>query len=105
MAGSGAIHQLLRISGQFPMPFRPLTLLLLTALAPFSAAPAVAVAPPYEVRAEFERPGMQPLARVLYVAADGNYYGTTTAGGAHDRGTVFRMTPAGTLSTLVSFTP
>ena len=34
---------------------------------------------------------------------DGNFYGTTTAGGAYGDGTVFRLTPAGTLTTLVTF--
>lgn len=34
---------------------------------------------------------------------NGNFYGTTAAGGAHDEGTVFEMTPAGKISTLYSF--
>ena len=34
---------------------------------------------------------------------DGNFYGTTAAGGAFNCGTVFTMTPAGVLTTLVSF--
>jgi uncharacterized repeat protein (TIGR03803 family) len=33
----------------------------------------------------------------LIQAADGNFYGTTAYGGASDAGTVFRMTPAGTM--------
>jgi uncharacterized repeat protein (TIGR03803 family) len=36
-------------------------------------------------------------------ASDGNYYGTTTTGGANSAGTVFRLTPSGTLTTLYSF--
>lgn len=39
----------------------------------------------------------------LIQASDGNLYGTTTAGGANGQGTVFRMTPAGALTTLYSF--
>jgi uncharacterized repeat protein (TIGR03803 family) len=35
--------------------------------------------------------------------ADGNFYGTTAAGGASDEGTVFAMSPAGKLVTLYSF--
>lgn len=35
---------------------------------------------------------------------DGNFYGTTYKGGAHDAGTVFRMTPDGTITTLYAFT-
>ena len=33
----------------------------------------------------------------------GNFYGTTTAGGDYNNGCVFRMTPAGLISTLYSF--
>jgi uncharacterized repeat protein (TIGR03803 family) len=33
---------------------------------------------------------------------DGNFYGTTYQGGAHDNGTVFEMTASGVLSTLIS---
>lgn len=36
-------------------------------------------------------------------AADGNFYGTTEAGGAHGNGTVYKMTPAGVVTTLYSF--
>ncbi|MGO9563040.1 MAG: choice-of-anchor tandem repeat GloVer-containing protein, partial [Candidatus Korobacteraceae bacterium] len=35
--------------------------------------------------------------------ADGNFYGTTAAGGTSDEGTVFAMSPAGKLVTLYSF--
>jgi len=33
----------------------------------------------------------------------GNFYGTTRFGGAPDKGSVFKLTPAGALSTLVEF--
>jgi uncharacterized repeat protein (TIGR03803 family) len=39
----------------------------------------------------------------LVQGTSGNFYGTTVAGGAHDEGTVFEMTPAGELHTLYSF--
>lgn len=39
----------------------------------------------------------------LFQATDGNFYGGTTAGGAHNDGTVFEMTPAGTLTSIYSF--
>jgi uncharacterized repeat protein (TIGR03803 family) len=39
----------------------------------------------------------------LVQATDGNYYGTTLIGGTHAAGTVFRLTPAGALTTLYSF--
>jgi uncharacterized repeat protein (TIGR03803 family) len=36
-------------------------------------------------------------------ATDGNFYGTTCCGGANNGGTVFKLTPGGTLTTLQSF--
>ncbi len=42
----------------------------------------------------------------LIQATNGNFYGTTYAGGgANSRGTVFKITPSGTLTTLYSFCP
>jgi uncharacterized repeat protein (TIGR03803 family) len=39
----------------------------------------------------------------LVQASSGNFYGTTTLGGAEDYGSVFEITPAGALTTLYSF--
>jgi uncharacterized repeat protein (TIGR03803 family) len=39
----------------------------------------------------------------LIQGIDGNFYGTTSAGGANGDGTVFKITPSGTLTTLHSF--
>jgi uncharacterized repeat protein (TIGR03803 family) len=39
----------------------------------------------------------------LVQGTDGNFYGTTNGGGANDRGTAFKVTPTGTLTTLYSF--
>ncbi len=39
----------------------------------------------------------------LIQASDGNFYGTTSQGGSANVGTIFKMTSAGTLSTLYSF--
>jgi uncharacterized repeat protein (TIGR03803 family) len=39
----------------------------------------------------------------LIKASDGNFYGTTNQGGAHSDGSVFRITPAGVLTTIYSF--
>ena len=41
--------------------------------------------------------GATPLAR-LQLAADGNYYGSASAGGASAKGVVFKLTPAGILT-------
>ena len=46
--------------------------------------------------------GAQPFAGLVR-ATDGNFYGTTYEGGAHGDGTVFKITPTGTLTTLYSF--
>jgi uncharacterized repeat protein (TIGR03803 family) len=48
--------------------------------------------------------GLYPYAGLVQ-ALDGNFYGTTTQGGANDYhgGTVFKITPAGKLTTLYSF--
>jgi uncharacterized repeat protein (TIGR03803 family) len=48
--------------------------------------------------------GMGPNLVSLVQGTDGNLYGTTTFGGAQNNaGTVFRLTPSGTLTTLHSF--
>jgi uncharacterized repeat protein (TIGR03803 family) len=39
----------------------------------------------------------------LVQATNGNFYGTTYAGGSYDYGTVFKITPSGMLTTLYSF--
>jgi uncharacterized repeat protein (TIGR03803 family) len=46
--------------------------------------------------------GAGPLAALIQ-ATDGNFYGTTSGGGANNGGTVFEITPAGALTTLYSF--
>jgi uncharacterized protein (TIGR03437 family) len=47
--------------------------------------------------------GYAPLARLIQ-ATDGNFYGTTSSAGGTAQGTVFKITPSGTLTTLHSFT-
>jgi uncharacterized repeat protein (TIGR03803 family) len=46
--------------------------------------------------------GVLPYAGLVQ-AANGNLYGTAAGGGANNRGTVFKITPSGTLTTLYSF--
>ncbi len=46
--------------------------------------------------------GSNPVAGLI-VASNGDLYGTTGGGGANSDGTVFKMTPSGTLTTIYSF--
>src|ERR1700733_1997609 len=46
--------------------------------------------------------GSQPFGSVVQ-GTDGNFYGTTAFGGAHVSGTVFMVSPGGTLTTLYTF--
>jgi uncharacterized protein (TIGR03437 family) len=46
--------------------------------------------------------GDDPIAPLMQ-ASDGNFYGTTWAGGTINAGSVFKITPGGTLTTLYSF--
>ncbi len=46
--------------------------------------------------------GASPYAALIQ-AADGNFYGTTLGGGTSDLGTIFKMTPAGTVTVLHQF--
>lgn len=46
--------------------------------------------------------GADPFAGLVQ-GTDGNFYGTTTLGGANYVGTIFQMTPAGSVTTLDSF--
>jgi len=47
--------------------------------------------------------GREPYAGLVR-GTDGNFYGTTEFGGANNHGTVFKITPSGTLTILHSFT-
>ncbi len=47
--------------------------------------------------------GAEPLYGYPIVFSGGNGYGTTVGGGAYDDGTVFQVTPSGTLTTIYTF--
>lgn len=57
----------------------------------------------YELLKSFTRPGSHPTGRLLRLQS-GECYGTATAGGAFGFGAVFRVTAAGAVETVVSFT-
>src|SRR5664279_4092422 len=48
--------------------------------------------------------GAHPIASLIQ-GTDGNFYGITNEGGAYGVGSVFKVTPGGTLTTLYSFCP
>jgi uncharacterized repeat protein (TIGR03803 family) len=50
-----------------------------------------------------EANGYSPTNISLVQGIDGNFYGTTVYGGAEDFGTVFKVTPGGTVTTIHSF--
>ncbi len=59
----------------------------------------------YRFCSQFNCPdGAQPQVGLVQ-GIDGNFYGTTSQGGAYFGGTVFRITPSGTLTTIRSFKP
>jgi uncharacterized repeat protein (TIGR03803 family) len=66
----------------------------------WTAVSAGAVA--YEVLGSFQKPGTQVVAPLVR-HSDGNFYGVAAAGGARELGAVFKMTPAGLLTNLFSF--
>src|SRR5579872_5847909 len=48
--------------------------------------------------------GFNPFKAPLVQGTDGNFYGTTSGGGTHSElGTIFKITPTGTLTTLYNF--
>src|SRR5579864_686816 len=51
-----------------------------------------------------QTPGFQPYGGLI-LGTDGNFYGTNYAGGtSYDAGTIFKITPSGTLTDLYDFT-
>jgi uncharacterized repeat protein (TIGR03803 family) len=66
----------------------------------FKVTPAGSPAVLYSFSGSFD--GAQPQAALLE-AGDGNFYGTTTWAGDYSEGTVFQLTPSGTLNVLYSF--
>jgi uncharacterized repeat protein (TIGR03803 family) len=67
----------------------------------FNASPAGVLTTVYNFTGGAD--GAQPKGG-LVLGSDGNFYGTTEKGGANLAGTVFKVTPAGTLTTLHAFT-
>jgi uncharacterized repeat protein (TIGR03803 family) len=56
----------------------------------------------FVVHSFFGPEGSYPFAGLIR-ASDGNYYGTTTSGGPHGAGSVFRMSPSGRVTMLHGF--
>ncbi len=77
--------------------------LILTAAAGVILAAAATVPSHFVVLHAFASPGAINPSASLIQATDGNFYGTTSSGGPSDSGTVFRMTPSGTVTVLHAF--
>jgi uncharacterized repeat protein (TIGR03803 family) len=69
----------------------------------FQVTPSGGVTTLYSFCAQLNCPdGSYPVAG-LTLASDGNFYGTTNAGGTNDHGVVFKITPEGAITTVYSF--
>jgi uncharacterized repeat protein (TIGR03803 family) len=88
-----------------PNNSRPLSLVrVLTAIAVLLTASTNAGAQlRFNVLHAFADPGIVNPNAPLLRASDGNFYGTTLQGGACDAGTLFKMTPAGTVTLMHTF--
>lgn len=77
---------------------RPLIILLSNCAAIASSAQT------FTTPQNFDRTnGANPYYVSLVQGTDGNFYGTTSSGGSNTYGTVFKITPSGTLTTLRNF--
>ena len=78
--------------------------LLVVVLAGFFLSPVpLGAQPQFDVVHAFAAPGAVRPYSTLVEGMDGNFYGTTSEGGTGNQGTIFRMTPAGVVTTLYSF--
>src|ERR1019366_6409934 len=83
--------------------FRTSAALVFTTLMLVVAASTGATAQTFNTLLSFDgTDGASPTAGLVQ-ATNGYLYGTTALGGANDYGTVFKITPSGTLTTLHSF--
>jgi uncharacterized repeat protein (TIGR03803 family) len=65
---------------------------------------ATASAPKFTTLVNFDNSnGANPVYPTMVQGTDGNFYGTTIGGGVNSAGTVFKMTPAGSVTILYSF--
>ena len=71
----------------------------------FAVAGCLCCTPVEAARTIFNFPSDKLHANTLFLASDGNFYGTTRYGGSQFKGTVFKLTPAGVLTTIYEFQP
>jgi uncharacterized repeat protein (TIGR03803 family) len=105
MRGSKSRARLGAAPARKAVRFFPVAAASACVLALVFATPTPCEATTYDVLHSFSGSpgeGSNPYARLL-LAADGNFYGTTEAGGASGVGTAFKMDASGTLTTLHSF--
>jgi len=82
--------------------FRTRAALILT-MVMLMVAPEVATAQTFTTLHSFDGADGGLPSTALVQANNGDFYGTTSSGGAHGSGTVFKITPSGALTTLHSF--
>lgn len=104
MFGAGCeISRAARVAGIIGASLRVNARQLLAAAVACALSPASAHAQTYEVLHSFSGDtGVSPNAGLMQ-GTDGNFYGTTRAGGTFGLGTVFQINGLGTLTTLHSF--
>ena len=91
------------MSLKFPTPRLPgLRSLVIGSYSILLHSPIAQATPVFEPIQAFVRSPETPRAKLIQ-ASDGNFYGTTSAGGSGGVGTVFKMTAAGAVTTLVNF--
>jgi uncharacterized repeat protein (TIGR03803 family) len=69
----------------------------------FKITPSGTLTTIYSFCAQITCPDGSDARNSMILGSDGNFYGTTYYGGASNEGTVFKITPAGVLTTLHSF--
>jgi uncharacterized repeat protein (TIGR03803 family) len=79
------------------------SIVLATWLAGFAVVAGHAAAVNFKIVGTLGAPASGQYPTGVVMAGDGNLYGTTSAGGSGNAGTVFRLTPTGTLTTIYSF--
>lgn len=83
---------------------RSFSYLIIAILLAFLPIPQAAATIGFDDLADFTSAEGNMSEAPLLLGTDGNFYGTASSGGAHNHGSIFKITPAGVETTLYSFT-